>query len=235
MRMVCLQHVEYEGPAAILEWAARRGHECEIVMSSRAGFAHPGAFDMLVVMGGPMNVDEELEHPWLAQEKALIRAAIDEGALVLGVCLGAQLVAGTLGAPTTRGEQLEIGWYPVELTAAAADSAVFSALPARFETLHWHGDTFAIPDGARHVARSAACENQAFDYDDGRVIGLQFHLEATPESWSMLAEHAASQLDSAGAWVSSAEDMLGRKALFEPANELLFELLDRMAARRARV
>ncbi|MHB9004496.1 MAG: type 1 glutamine amidotransferase [Coriobacteriia bacterium] len=235
MHVHYLQHVEFEGPGALVEWTARRGHDLTSTHVYREAFEHPGECDLLVVLGGPMSVDSELEYPWLAQEKAYLRRVIANDQPVLGICLGAQLVASVLGAEVTQNQDTEIGWYPVELTDAAADSPIFSALPQRFDTLHWHGDTFAIPDGARHVARSAACENQAFDYDDGRVIGLQFHLEATPESWGMLAEHAAAHLVSGGAWVSSAEDMLGRRALFEPANELLFELLDRMAASRARV
>lgn len=235
MRVHYLQHVPFEGPGALVEWSARRGHQLTSTHVYRQEFEHPDECDLLVVLGGPMSVDSELEYPWLAQEKAYVRRSIDDGTLVLGICLGAQLVAGALGAPTTRGEHLEIGWYPVDLTGAAAGSAVFSALPGRFETLHWHGDTFAIPDGATHIARSAACENQAFEYADGRVVGLQFHLEATPASWALLAEHAASHLEAGGTWVSSADDMLGHKALFEPANELLFEVLDRMAAGRVRV
>lgn len=235
MRVHYLQHVPFEGPGALTEWAARRGHQLTSTQTYRQEFDHPDECDLLVVLGGPMSVDQELEYPWLAQEKAYLRQAIDEGTLVLGICLGAQLVAAVLGASVAPNPELEIGWYPVELTDAAADSAIFSALPARFETLHWHGDTFAIPEGARHIARSAACENQAFEYAGGRVIGLQFHLEATPASWALLSDHAAAQLEAGGTWVSSAEDMLGRKALFEPANELLFELLDRMAAERARV
>lgn len=235
MHVQYLQHVAFEGPGALVEWAARRGHQLTGTHVYRDAFEHPGECDLLVVLGGPMSVDQELEYPWLAQEKAYVRTAIADGLPVLGICLGAQLVASVLGASVTPNGEPEIGWYPVELTSAAADSALFSALPTRFETLHWHGDTFAIPSGATHVARTAACENQAFEYDDGRVAGLQFHLEATSESWGMLAANAASQLASGGAWVSSAEDMLGRKALFEPANELFYELLDRMAARRVRV
>ncbi|PKQ29301.1 MAG: amidotransferase [Actinobacteria bacterium HGW-Actinobacteria-10] len=235
MHVQYLQHVEFEGPGALVEWAARRGHQLTATHVYSEAFEHPGECDLLVVLGGPMSVDQELEYPWLAQEKAYMRKVIAEGLPVLGICLGAQLVASVLGAQVTANPHVEIGWYPVELTDATADSAVFSALPVRFETLHWHGDTFAIPSGATHVARSAACENQAFEYDDGRVVGLQFHLEATPESWSLLAANAAAQLASGGAWVSSADEMLGRKALFQPANELFFELLDRMAARRARV
>ena len=235
MRVHYMQHVAFEGPGALTEWVARRGHELTATHVYRRDFEHPADFDMLVVLGGPMSPGQELEHPWLASEKALIRRAIGDGKLVVGICLGAQIIAEVLGAAVTHNPYKEIGWYPVDLTAAGADSSAFGVLPARFDTLHWHGDTFAIPPGARHTATSAACTNQGFEYGDGRVVGLQFHLEATPESWALLCDHAATDLASGGEWVSSASEMLGKRALFEPANEMLFEMLDRMAAVHARV
>ena len=188
----------------------------------------PDAFDFLIVMGGPMNIYQEREHPWLRDEKALISGAIAESKRVLGVCLGAQLVADVLGGPVTRGEHPEIGWYPVEITTAGRESAVFSRLPERFDALHWHGDTFAIPPSALHVASSAACANQAFEYGGGRVVGIQFHLEETHDSLSALVENAHGELID-GPWISSAENLLAADAPFEESKRLLFALLDGMA------
>ncbi len=133
-----------------------------------------------------MNVYEEAEYPWLAAEKAFIAAAIGAGKPVLGICLGAQLIAAVLGGTVSKGPQPEIGWYPVELTPAGRELPLFAGFPDRFTALHWHGDTFSIPPGATHVASSAACANQAFAYDGGRVVGLQFHLEETRESLAQL-------------------------------------------------
>ncbi len=231
MRIHYLQHVPYEGIAGIGDWATARGHTLSVSQLFAQDFAHPGAFDMLVVMGGPMNIYQDAEYPWLAEEKRFIASTIEAGKLVLGVCLGSQLVADVLGGPVTHGVQPEIGWYPVELTEAGRALEVFSALPERFEPLHWHGDTFAIPPGAVHVARSEACENQAFAYDDGRVIGLQCHLEATHQSWSVLCEACGDQLEGGGEWISSAEEMLADEARFETIRELLFGVLDAMSAR----
>ena len=107
---------------------------------------------------------------------------------MLGVCLGAQLVADVLGGQVSRGEHPEIGWYTVELTETGRAIPVFAGFPERFTALHWHGDTFAIPPGAVHVASSEACANQAFTHDGGRVVGLQFHLEETRESLALLRE-----------------------------------------------
>src|SRR5690606_28697951 len=135
-------------------------------------------FDALIVMGGPMNVDEHARHPWLAGEKALIRAAINAGRPVLGICLGAQLIAASLGAPVTRNAETEIGWFDVELEPAGRASPLFAGFPPRFAAFHWHGDTFAIPAGAQRLMRSEACSHQGFALG-ARVVGLQFHLEVT--------------------------------------------------------
>ena len=228
MRIHYLQHVPFEGIGSIRDWASARGHSLAGTKMARSPVPHPDAFDFLIVMGGPMNIYQEREHPWLRDEKALISGAIAESKRVLGVCLGAQLVADVLGGPVTRGEHPEIGWYPVEITTAGRESAVFSRLPERFDALHWHGDTFAIPPSALHVASSAACANQAFEYGGGRVVGIQFHLEETHDSLSALVENAHGELID-GPWISSAENLLAADAPFEESKRLLFALLDGMA------
>jgi GMP synthase-like glutamine amidotransferase len=200
MRVHYLQHVPFEGIGTIGEWARSHGHD----LSSTQMFqvptpALPGIdeLDFLVVMGGPMNTYQQTEYPWLSGEKAFIASAIAAGRPVLGVCLGAQLVADVLGGPVSTGEHPEIGWYTVELTEAGRAIPVFAGFPERFTALHWHGDTFAVPPGAVHVASSEACANQAFTYDGGRVVGLQFHLEETRESLALLVENARDDLAAA--------------------------------------
>lgn len=227
MNIHYLQHVPFEGLAGIGTWAAQRGHR---VSATRlhAGEALPRVepCDWLVVMGGPMNIYEEAKFPWLAAEKCFIKSAIESGKVVLGVCLGAQLIADVLGGPVSRNKQKEIGWFPVSKTAAATRSRVCGALPEEFEAFHWHGDTFAVPPGAIHVARNEACENQAFIYDE-RVVGLQFHLETTPESARLLAQHCGGEL-LAGPFIQSAEAMLADARRFTRINEAMWKLLDRL-------
>jgi GMP synthase-like glutamine amidotransferase len=228
VRVHYLQHVPFEGVGAIAGWAAARGHSLSCTEMAVSPPPPTSAFDFLVIMGGPMNIYQEREYPWLRQEKALISAAVAEGKLVLGVCLGAQLLADALSGPVTRGAQPEIGWYPVELTKAGRRSVVFRRLPERFVALHWHGDTFAIPAGAIHAASSAACANQAFESMGGRVVGIQFHLEETRASLADLVDKARDELVE-GPWIASAEDLLAPPAPFEESNRLLFTLLDGMA------
>lgn len=134
----------------------------------------------LIVMGGPMNVDQTEQFPFLAPERTWIRQAIDRQLPVLGICLGSQLIARALGASVTANPVKEIGWYPLELLPAAAEDGLLAGCPPRLSVFQWHGDTFDLPDGAVALARSPLCENQAFRFGD-RVYAFQFHLEVTAE------------------------------------------------------
>lgn len=194
MRIQVLQHIEFEGPANILEWAEERGHALAVT-HLYAGEPLPALneFDFLVIMGGPMNIYEYDRHPWLTSEKELIRASVDGSKIVLGVCLGAQLIADALGGGVYPNEHKEIGWLPVRLTSAAAESPVFTGWPREFTAFHWHGDTFDLPPVARHIALSEGCKNQAFAVGD-RVVGLQFHIESTWDSVEALLANGAEDI-----------------------------------------
>src|SRR5690606_14426699 len=127
-------------------------------------------------MGGPMNIYEQDIHPWLADEKRLIRAAIDAGKRVLGICLGAQLIADQLGGAVTANAEPELGWLPVQLSDSGRAFACFADFPAEFSAFHWHGDTYALPVDAQCLASTEGCAQQAFSWGNGRVVGRQFHL-----------------------------------------------------------
>jgi len=228
LRAHVLQHAPFESPANLAVWLRVRG---AAVATTRlwAGdpLPAPEAFDWLLVMGGAMNADEEARFPWLADEKRAIERAIAARKHVLGVCLGSQLIARVLGARVTRNRCPEIGWFPIERTPGAQASAVGRALPASAEVFHWHGDTFALPHGALQLARSAACEQQAFTYGD-RVLALQFHPEMTPESTLSFAESGAAELVP-GPWIQTREAMLADGARFARLEALLARLLEAFA------
>ncbi|HTZ38954.1 MAG TPA: type 1 glutamine amidotransferase [Syntrophales bacterium] len=229
LRIHYLQHVPFEGPGIIEPWAMVRGHR---LSSTRlyAGHSLPAVdqLDWLFILGGPMNVYEEKLYPWLAREKRFIGEALHEGKVVIGVCLGAQLAASVLGAKVTRNPCVEIGWYPVEKTAQASRSPLSGFLPDRFSAFHWHGDTFDIPRGAIHLARSQACENQAFVYED-HVVGFQFHLESTRESVEQLI-HNCFQDTAEGPFVQSPEKMIADPERYRRVNGVMNEFLDSLAA-----
>jgi GMP synthase-like glutamine amidotransferase len=222
MRLHWLQHVPFEGLGFIHDWAASLGAEITCTRLF-AGETLPGMadFDLLVVMGGPMGVHDHANHPWLITEKKFIRQAIDADKRVLGICLGAQLIADALDAKVIAGPQKEIGWYPVQ----REDPAPY-IIPDGLIAFHWHGDTFDIPAGAIRLASSEACCNQGFVYDN-RVVALQFHLETTAETMEALVKNCEHELVAAP-FIQSAEQMRNGAVHFEDANRAMKSLLDQL-------
>ena len=223
-----LQHVPFEGPGFIESWALMRGHRLTAT-HLYAGHRLPATdeLDWLFILGGPMNVYEESRFPWLAREKRFIGEALREGKVVIGVCLGAQLLACVLGAKVTRNPCVEIGWYPVQKASQASQSSLSGFLPDSFPAFHWHGDTFEIPRGAVHLARSEACENQAFAFDE-RVVAFQFHLESTRESVENLIHSCPEDL-AEGPFIQSPLHMLADLGRFRAINDLMADIFDGLA------
>jgi len=226
LRIACLQHVPYEGPGVIADWARSRHHRLAVTrLYERGGFPSAESFDWLVVLGGPMGVHDDTAHPWLAAEKSLIRWAIEDGRTVFGVCLGAQLVAQVLGAAVGRGPEREIGWHPVQLTPEARAMPALAGLPETFTPFHWHADAFAVPEGGTLIASSAGCREQGFVWGD-RVVGLQFHLETTADGVDALVEHCPGDLEP-GRFVQGAAAMReGAARHAGQAHGILASLLD---------
>jgi len=193
-RLLVLQHIACEPPAAFEDELRERGLDLvRVELDEGEPLPDWREFPAIVVMGGPMGAYEEAEHPWLAAEKRLLREAVDADVPVWGVCLGAQLLAGALGARVYPGERPEVGLLPVELTPAASSDPVFGEAPPSFPTLQWHGDTFDLPAGATLLASSPAYPNQAFRI--GRSYALQFHIEVSLElatEWGEVPAYAQS-------------------------------------------
>lgn len=229
MNIHFLQHVPFEGLASIRGWIERGGHQVSCTrLYAGDSLPRPDSLDLLIVMGGPMGVHDIDEYPWLRAEKDFLRAVIKTGKRVLGICLGAQLIADVLGARVYPNGQKEIGWFPVMRCDAAAESPLGQLLPASFEAFHWHGDTFDIPPGAVHLAQSTVCRHQAYAIGD-RILGLQFHLETTPESAQELIEHASDELVDAPT-IQTPGQMLAEPVRYAELNRLMVILLDGLTA-----
>lgn len=177
-RLLVFQHVAAEPLGTLDPLIRRRGHRIRFVNFERDPDARPciDRYRGLVVLGGPMNVEDQVHRPHLIVEMHAIEQALRQGKPVLGICLGAQLLAHVLGAPVRRHERPEIGWYDLALTEAGAADAVLGALGPAATVFQWHGRSFALPDGAVHLARTESCEQQAFRWGES-AYGLQFHPE----------------------------------------------------------
>lgn len=227
MKLHCLQHVPFEGLGFIEEWAEAHGFSISVSqLFNNDSLPDPDDFDWLVVMGGPMGIYDHDKHPWLVAERDFIRQSIDAGKTVLGICLGAQLIADALGARVYPGPLKEIGWFPIQRMEGAPE-----LLPSEATVFHWHGDTFDIPDGAIRLAASEACRNQGFIYND-RVVALQFHMETTVESLEALIENCSSELVDAP-FIQSAEHMRAGRHNIGILNAAMQNVLDQLKANSA--
>lgn len=224
LRIHYLQHVPYEGPAYLNNWAQYNHHQ----ISGTQLYKHNklpalANFDVLIVLGGPMGANDEQTYPWLATEKVLIKQALNAGKKVIGICLGAQLLAQALGASVHANPQKEIGWFMVT-KSTDAPTPLTATLPATMQVFHWHADTFELPTGATNLFSSEACANQGFVKDN--ALGLQFHLECTKASVKDLIANGADQLTH-GDYIQPPTDMLNVNAKqYQNANMWLCEMLN---------
>jgi len=224
MRIHSFQHVPFEDIGSMAQDFAAAGYPYTCT-HWYLGEQPPSSddYDLLVIMGGPMGVYDEAIYPWLGTEKAAIRNAITSGKKLLGICLGAQLIAETLGARVQTNGQREIGWYPLTLPATASDNPIAQLLTSAPGVFHWHGDTFTLPDGAELLASSQACKHQAFCVGE-QIWGFQFHLETTPASARALLEHCAEDLDGSR-FTQSPEEIMRQESAFAQLNQTMSAVL----------
>lgn len=229
LRIHCFQHVQFEGLGCILDWINKQHHS----VTYTRFYENPilpdiQDFDWLIVMGGPMGIYDEVQYPWLLGEKQFIQKALAANKTILGICLGSQLLADALGEKVYAHTQKEIGWFELSPTAQGLEQGFWgeSLSGSKRMVFHWHGDTFQIPAKATHLAYSACCNRQAFIYKDN-VLGLQFHLEVTPESLQGMLQHGAHELIPAE-YVQTSVQIESQSAHMQANNQWMYALLERL-------
>lgn len=223
-RIVVFQHAIAEGPGLIKPWLEEKGFAVEIVDWSAGESADAGNEpDGYLIMGGAMNIYQHRDYPWLVEEKQIIRRAVLERDVpVVGICLGAQLIADALGAKVVQSPQYELGWWPVNFTPEAKKR--FAGIPASLPFFHWHGDTFTLPQDALRLASSAACPEQGFLWQE-RVLALQFHPEVDPAHVETFCTGDFPWPD--GPWVQNRDEITERSpSHWQPAADSLVPFLE---------
>ncbi|MEK6278184.1 MAG: type 1 glutamine amidotransferase [Actinomycetota bacterium] len=227
MRALAIVHQRDAGPGVFADAMRSQGVELETWMPPEAATPPRDArdCDAVLVLGGAMHADQEDDHPWLPEEKALLAGLLEDGTPLLGVCLGAQLLAEAAGGTPRRLPEAEIGWHEVEVSGAGMDDPLLGPLAPRFRAFQWHSYECTLPPGAVALAQSAACM-QAYRVGE-RAWGIQFHAEvsaADAESW--IADYRsdrdavrigldaealrASTAEAIGAWNEVGRDLCGR-------------------------
>lgn len=226
MKIHCIQHVEFETLGTIVEWIDKRKHSLSTtLLYENQNFPSLDYFDLLIIMGGPMNIYEYEQYPWLREEKTFIKETISAGKAILGICLGAQLVADVLKAEVFKNNYKEIGWFPVfTIKQDGYETSLLEGIPEKLTAFHWHGDTFGLPEGALRLFESEACKNQGFIYKN-RVIGLQFHLEMSNRTIENVIKNCRNELIE-GIYIQNEKEMLDKNSFLVDSKISIFRMLD---------
>ncbi len=227
MRIIILKHAFFESPNYILNLIKRKNIEYKIInIYKNEQLPVVNSFDFLIIMGGPMGVYGTDKYPWLDKEKYFIKESIKKNRKILGICLGAQLIAECLGAKVYKNKYKEIGWFPVYLTEEGKDNFLFKEIPEKFITFHWHNDTFDMPNRAEHLAYSKACKNQAFIYGKN-ILGLQFHPEITYKGLKAFVDNFKTEIKKEK-YVQNKDKLLGEKIIVNQNHNILKNIINKI-------
>ncbi len=225
MRVHIIIHAPFEKPGVIGTWVIRNGHALSYTHTYRGEqLPEISEIDFLVIMGGPQSPLELDKYPYLRDEIALTKLAIDQKKSVLGICLGAQIIAESLDAKTERSPHKEVGVFPIHLTNEGINDPIFKNLPKSFNVMHWHNDMPGVPVGSTILAYSDGCPRQIIRFNE-RVYGLQCHMEMTDELITGMTEHCASDLKPSQ-YVQNAEKLLSTS--MPEINEKMLRILNQL-------
>lgn len=218
-----LQHVAFEGPGCIQDWALEKSHKLTSTKLYKGeDFPELADIDWLIIMGGPMSVNDTDSISWINPEKEFISSAIKADKTVIGICLGSQFIASVLGADVYANNHKEIGWFPV-YSPENSTNLLFKDT-GTYPVFHWHGETFGVPKGAVLLASSEGCKNQAFLYG-GKVLGLQFHFEVTEESLQQMLTFGEEDIDGS-LYTQEAAHILSQKKYIGESNRRMYSILN---------
>ena len=227
MNIHCLQHVAFETPGTIIDWATQNNHSISYTYFFEKNHTLPSVnnIDALLIMGGCMNVDEEEKFPWLKIEKQFINECIISQKKVLGICLGAQLIAAALGSKVYKGVEKEIGFFPISFINNSLQHKLFHHFSKGYTVFHWHGDTFDLPANAQLIASTNICKNQAY-LIGANVLGLQFHFEMDETIIEQMLLHDAEELNETGNFIQPAAQIRSGYHWLAQNKKDMFVLLD---------
>jgi GMP synthase-like glutamine amidotransferase len=228
LRVHIFMHVPFEGPGCIKEWIVRNNHQVTYTqVYETTSFPPIENIDWLIMMGGPMSVYEEKKYPWLIDEKEYVRKAVATKKVVIGICLGSQMIASALGAKVYPNAKKEIGWFDLKITEEGQKTPIFNDFENCFPVFHWHGDTFDMPNDAKRLFYSNVTLNQAYIIND-RVLGFQFHFEATLKSIGDMVEHGTGELIVSDT-IQPAKNIMNNTQFISINNGRMFKILDHLA------
>lgn len=227
MNILCITHADFETPGVIGDWAKQRGYGFKICRPYQGeDCLSAAAFDILIVMGGPQSPLELEKDPYLKDEMILITQAIGEDKIVLGFCLGAQLIGEALGGKTTRSPEKEVGVYPLSLTEEGLNDPLLGGFPKSFPSIHWHNDMPGETKDSVILAFSQGCPRQALRYAP-KVYGFQCHLEITKEGIQDMIRACPGDLKPSQ-FTQTPDELLGQD--YSTINQLMIRILDRLVA-----
>lgn len=228
MKIHCFQHVPFENPGYIADWAAANRLSVSYTYFFDKDYILPDLMDIdaLLVMGGYMNVDEEEKFPWLKKEKFFIKKAIESGKKVMGICLGSQLIAASLGCSVFSGHEKEIGFFPIQFGDEVLKHPLFNHFKNPYTVFHWHGDTFDLPLNAQLIASTETCKNQAFLIGSG-VLALQFHFEMNEAVIEDMMRHDGHELEEKGSYIQPPNEIRKQYHHLRQNKKDIFLLLDK--------
>ncbi|MBN1415189.1 MAG: type 1 glutamine amidotransferase [Bacteroidales bacterium] len=227
LKIHCFQHVDFEDPGCIETWIKKTGTFLTYTrFFQNYTIPEPEDYDCLIIMGGPMSVYNDDKYSWLTEEKNAIKKSIEKEKTVIGICLGAQLIADALGAEVYKNPEKELGWFDITLEDDARNNDLFGNDLKTIKTFHWHSETFNLPSGAKRLASSRACENQAFLYKKN-VLGLQFHLEVTEICLKAMLENGRNEITE-GNYTQSETEILSQQNLIRLNNDIMYNILDKL-------